>query len=84
MKGNLLMLLKCIAFCRIFCFYYVLMLLLHLTFHSSETSVRNPRQNRPKMSSAEQSCYTLIHVPTDTEFPSEQQLKEKLEKGGFC
>ncbi|KAF8362322.1 copb-1 [Pristionchus pacificus] len=57
------------------------MLWLNLTFHSSETSVRNPRQNRPKMSSAEQSCYTLIHVPTDTEFPSEQQLKEKLEKG---
>ncbi|GMR36407.1 hypothetical protein PMAYCL1PPCAC_06602, partial [Pristionchus mayeri] len=45
------------------------------------TSVRNPRRNKPKMSSAEQSCYTLIHVPTDTEFPSEQQLKEKFEKG---
>ncbi|GMS84191.1 hypothetical protein PENTCL1PPCAC_6366, partial [Pristionchus entomophagus] len=45
------------------------------------TSARIPRRYRPKMSSAEQPCYTLIHVPTDTEFPSEQQLKEKFEKG---
>ncbi|GMT14479.1 hypothetical protein PFISCL1PPCAC_5776, partial [Pristionchus fissidentatus] len=41
----------------------------------------DPRRNRPKMSTSEQSCYTLIHVPTDTELPSEQQLKEKFEKG---
>ncbi|CCD61981.1 Coatomer subunit beta [Caenorhabditis elegans] len=34
------------------------------------------------MSSGEQPCYTLIHVPSDAELPSEAQLKEKFEKGG--
>ncbi|PIC12614.1 hypothetical protein B9Z55_028279 [Caenorhabditis nigoni] len=34
------------------------------------------------MSSGELPCYTLIHVPSDAELPSEAQLKEKFEKGG--
>ena len=29
----------------------------------------------------EQPCYTLLHIPTETEHPSEMQLKEALEKG---
>ncbi|KAM3718912.1 Coatomer subunit beta [Dirofilaria immitis] len=33
------------------------------------------------MSSGELPCYTLIHVPSDFEIPSEMQLKEKFEKG---
>ncbi|KAL6734669.1 hypothetical protein Aduo_005183 [Ancylostoma duodenale] len=33
------------------------------------------------MSSGELPCYTLIHVPTDADLPSEAQLKEKFEKG---
>uniref|UniRef100_A0A158Q8U3 Coatomer subunit beta n=1 Tax=Elaeophora elaphi TaxID=1147741 RepID=A0A158Q8U3_9BILA len=33
------------------------------------------------MSSGELPCYTLIHVPSDFEIPSEVQLKEKFEKG---
>uniref|UniRef100_A0A8R1TIP8 Coatomer subunit beta n=1 Tax=Onchocerca volvulus TaxID=6282 RepID=A0A8R1TIP8_ONCVO len=33
------------------------------------------------MSSGELPCYTLIHVPSDFELPSEVQLKEKFEKG---
>lgn len=33
------------------------------------------------MSSSEQPCYTLIHVPNDVEFPTENQLREKFEKG---
>ncbi|TMS34647.1 hypothetical protein L596_002192 [Steinernema carpocapsae] len=31
--------------------------------------------------SAEQPCFTLIHVANDYEVPSEQQLKERFEKG---
>ncbi|TKR73309.1 hypothetical protein L596_020633 [Steinernema carpocapsae] len=31
--------------------------------------------------SAEQPCYTLIHVANDYEVPNEQQLKERFEKG---
>ncbi|KIH57972.1 adaptin region, partial [Ancylostoma duodenale] len=34
-----------------------------------------------QMSSGELPCYTLIHVPTDADLPSEAQLKEKFEKG---
>ncbi|KAI1727742.1 coatomer beta subunit appendage platform domain-containing protein [Ditylenchus destructor] len=33
------------------------------------------------MTSGEQPCYTLIHVQNDVEFPTEQQLKDKFEKG---
>ena len=33
------------------------------------------------VSVSEQSCYTLINVPMDSEQPTEMQLKEKLEKG---
>jgi coatomer subunit beta len=33
------------------------------------------------MTSGEQPCYTLIHVPNDLELPSESQLKDKFEKG---
>ena len=33
------------------------------------------------MSSAELPSYTLIHVPSDVEVPSEQALKTDLEKG---
>jgi hypothetical protein len=28
-------------------------------------------------------CYSLIHVANDAEFPSEQQLKDKFEKGMY-
>ncbi len=31
--------------------------------------------------SGELPCYTLINVPSDSEQPSEAQLKEKFEKG---
>ncbi|MFH4981010.1 hypothetical protein AB6A40_007719 [Gnathostoma spinigerum] len=33
------------------------------------------------MTSGELPCYTLLHVPSDFEAPSEVQLKEKFEKG---
>uniref|UniRef100_A0A7E4V9Z9 Coatomer subunit beta n=1 Tax=Panagrellus redivivus TaxID=6233 RepID=A0A7E4V9Z9_PANRE len=33
------------------------------------------------MTSSELPCYALINVPKDVEFPSDQQLKEKFEKG---
>lgn len=33
------------------------------------------------MNAGELPCYTLIHVPSDAELPSEAQLKEKFEKG---
>lgn len=33
------------------------------------------------MTSAEQTCYTLIHVPNDSEQPKEDALKESFEKG---
>lgn len=31
--------------------------------------------------STEQTCYTLIHVPNELEFPKDDVLKEKFEKG---
>lgn len=34
-----------------------------------------------KMTSAEQPCYTLINIPSDSEPPNEMQLKNDLEKG---
>ncbi len=33
------------------------------------------------MTSSELACYTLIHNPSDTETPNEQQLKHDLEHG---
>ena len=36
------------------------------------------------MASTDPTCYTLMHVPNDVEFPKEETLKEKLEKGLFA
>ncbi len=33
------------------------------------------------MADGETTCYTLIHVPNDVEFPTEDTLKETLERG---
>ena len=33
------------------------------------------------MATAELPCYTLLHLPTDGEQPTEMKLREDLEKG---
>ena len=46
------------------------------------TSTRTPSPISFKMSTlSELPSYTLIHVPSDSEVPSEQQLKADLENG---
>ncbi|KAL3183593.1 hypothetical protein MRX96_033699 [Rhipicephalus microplus] len=38
-------------------------------------------ENRPTMAVADQPCYTLLNIPTDSEPPNEMQLRNDLEKG---
>lgn len=35
------------------------------------------------MTSGEQPAYTLIHVPSNYEFPKEETLRDQLENGKF-
>lgn len=35
------------------------------------------------MALSEHACYTLINVPTDSDMPSEIQMKESFEKGFY-